>query len=117
MADADIDSDAQDRAEVLDETHLTDDGEDIANFDEIVDVLDVTRADGDADEDEFDEDELDEDDLEEDDELDYHAVTDRDLEREVFADLRAGDADAAQARIGTVDPTDGFPQDAPPTQD
>jgi len=48
----DSDYDAQDTAEVLDETNLTEDGEDIANFDEIDDVLDVTQADGDEDEDE-----------------------------------------------------------------
>ena len=47
--------DAQDTAEVLDETNLTRDGEDIANFDEIEDVYDVTQADGDSDEDEIDE--------------------------------------------------------------
>jgi hypothetical protein len=43
--------DAQDIAEVLDETHLTEDGEDIANFDEIADVYDVTTALGDTRED------------------------------------------------------------------
>ncbi|HEX4181942.1 MAG TPA: primosomal protein [Caulobacteraceae bacterium] len=42
----------QDQAEVLDETNLTRDGEDIANFDEILDVFDVTEAIGDAGEDE-----------------------------------------------------------------
>jgi hypothetical protein len=42
----------QDQAEVLDETNLTRDGEDIANFDEIPDVFDVTEAIGDAGEDE-----------------------------------------------------------------
>jgi hypothetical protein len=61
----DIDHDDQDGAEVLDETNLTDDGEDIANFDELDDVYDVTQADGDADEDEEDVDDLlDDDDLE-----------------------------------------------------
>ncbi|MBC7668585.1 MAG: primosomal protein [Gemmatimonadaceae bacterium] len=50
----DTDYDAQDTAEVLDETNLTDDGQDIANFDEIDDVIDLTQADGDADEDEED---------------------------------------------------------------
>lgn len=54
----DADYDAQDTAEVLDETNLTDDGEDIANFDEIDDVLDVTQAKGDSDEDEEDVDDL-----------------------------------------------------------
>ncbi|KSB87684.1 primosomal protein [Caulobacter vibrioides] len=46
------DFDPQDVAEVLDETNLTDDGQDIANFDEIDDVYDVTQADDDAAEDE-----------------------------------------------------------------
>ncbi len=57
MTELDLDDapDAQDNAEVLDETNLTRDGEDIANFDEIEDVYDVTQADGDTDEDEIDE--------------------------------------------------------------
>lgn len=42
--------DDQSEAETLDETHLTPDGEDIANFDEIADVRDVTQAAGDGDE-------------------------------------------------------------------
>jgi hypothetical protein len=42
----------QDQAEVLDETHLTRDGEAIANFDTIPDVIDVTTVVGDAGEDE-----------------------------------------------------------------
>ena len=50
--DADSDFDAQDQAEVLDETHLTEDGEDIANFDTIADVFDATQEPEDADEDE-----------------------------------------------------------------
>ena len=41
----------QDQAEVLDETNLTRDGEDIANFDDIADVEDLTTALGDEDED------------------------------------------------------------------
>jgi hypothetical protein len=56
--------DAEDTAEVLDETNLTEDGEDIANFDELPRVLDVTSAigdggegDGDDDPELFDEDE------------------------------------------------------------
>jgi hypothetical protein len=50
---------AQDRAEVLDETNLTDDGEDIANFDEIEDVYDVTADPEDDDEDEDEDDAFD----------------------------------------------------------
>ncbi|MBI1683040.1 primosomal protein [Caulobacter hibisci] len=49
---AETDFDAQDVAEVLDETNLTEDGGDIANFDEIEDVFDVTQAEGDDAEDE-----------------------------------------------------------------
>ncbi|MDG2527448.1 primosomal protein [Caulobacter endophyticus] len=48
------DYDPQDVAEVLDETNLTEDGQDIANFDEIEDVYDVTQADDDDAEDEDD---------------------------------------------------------------
>jgi len=47
-----IEADDQDRAEVLDETNLTKDGENIANFDDIEDVFDVTTAQGDDDPDE-----------------------------------------------------------------
>jgi len=43
--------DDQDQAEVLDETNLTRDGEDIANFDTLPDVLDSTSEVGDAGED------------------------------------------------------------------
>jgi hypothetical protein len=51
MADV-PDLEDQDQAEVLDETNLTRDGDDIANFDDIPGVLDVTTAVGDEDEDE-----------------------------------------------------------------
>lgn len=81
------DGDDQDRAEVLDETNL-DDSEGVSRmrtFEELPDVYDVTRRDGDRDDDEGlaldaaefeadavnDEDEL----LEEDNELDYRAAT------------------------------------------
>jgi hypothetical protein len=54
------DTDDQAMAETFDETHLdNDDGEDIANFDEMPDVFDTTSAEGDEDEDEFDDDESD----------------------------------------------------------
>lgn len=46
-----IEYEPQDTAEVLDETHMTEDGEDIANLDEMVDVYDVTTALGDTRED------------------------------------------------------------------
>ena len=42
------DGEAQDRAEILDETNLTEDGEDIANFDDIPDVYDAVAARGDG---------------------------------------------------------------------
>jgi hypothetical protein len=105
---SDIDTDAQDRAETLDETNLTENGEDIANFDEIDDVLDLTTADGDADEDEFDDEAVDEDDLE-DDEGDYRLVADQDLDLDDLADDLEADSDDSSARVGTVDPADGFP--------
>jgi hypothetical protein len=63
MADT-PDIDAEDIAEVVDETNLTEDGDDIANFDDMPRVLDVTstiddadEGDGDDDPDLFDEDE------------------------------------------------------------
>ena len=54
--------DEQDQAEVFDETHLDDEGDGDFLLDEADQVLDVTQADGDADEDEFDEDDIDLDD-------------------------------------------------------
>ncbi|MDO9471966.1 MAG: primosomal protein [Caulobacter sp.] len=53
---ADFETEAQDRAEILDETNLTEDGDRIANFDEIPDVFDATSAEGDADDEAFDND-------------------------------------------------------------
>jgi len=105
---SDIDSDAQDRAEVLDETNLTEDGEEIANFDEIDDVLDLTTADGDADEDAFDEDDVDDDDLEDDD-GDFRVVAEEDVDLDDLAEDLNAEGDSAGPRIGTVDPVDGFP--------
>jgi hypothetical protein len=69
------DGEAQDRAETLDETNLTEDGEDIANFDTIADVFDSTEEAEDAEEDE----EVDADDLEADD-LDTLEVDEDELE-------------------------------------
>ena len=54
--------DEQDQSEAFDETHLDDEGDAEFLLDEADDVLDVTQADGDADEEEFDEDDLDIDD-------------------------------------------------------
>lgn len=56
MAAPDTDFDAQDQAEVYDETHLDDEGDGEIALDEADDVLDVTQLDGDADEEAFDED-------------------------------------------------------------
>ncbi|MDB5469403.1 MAG: hypothetical protein JWR84_963 [Caulobacter sp.] len=54
MTNIDNGSDPQDRAEVLDETNLTEDGGNIANFDEISDVYDATAASDDSDVDDLD---------------------------------------------------------------
>ena len=59
MSRPEIDFDAQDQAEVYDETHIDDEGEGELSLDEADDVLDVTQADGDADDEAFDEDDLD----------------------------------------------------------
>ena len=48
--------DAEDIAEVVDETNLTEDGDDIANFDELPRVLDVTSTIDDADDGDGDDD-------------------------------------------------------------
>lgn len=61
MPDMDYQDD-QGQAEVFDETHLDDEGEGDLLLDEVDQILDVTQADGDADEDAFDEDDLDIDD-------------------------------------------------------
>ena len=53
------DYDEQDQAEVYDETHLDDEGDGEFLLDEADSLLDVTQADGDADEEEFDEDDID----------------------------------------------------------
>jgi hypothetical protein len=83
--DAFGDADSQDGAEVLDETNYDDREEinEMRTFEEMPDVLDVTQAVGDRDDDEalamdadeFTEEAIDDADLEEDDELDYHAAT------------------------------------------
>lgn len=59
MSRPETDFDAQDQAEVYDETHIDDEGEGELSLDEADDVLDVTQADGDADDETFDEDDLD----------------------------------------------------------
>lgn len=78
-------ADSQDGAEAMDETVLDEDeglGE-MRTFEELPELLDLTRADGDRDDDEslaldadeFDENAIDDDDAEEDDELNYRAAT------------------------------------------
>ncbi|WP_165187675.1 primosomal protein [Caulobacter soli] len=94
----DIDYDDQDGAEALDETNLTDDGEDIANFDELDDVLDVTQADGDADEDDEDLDFDDEDVDDIDDELEGERDDEGlDIEREPLSAIAGDDEDAVES--------------------
>ncbi|RZI99664.1 MAG: hypothetical protein EON90_10430 [Brevundimonas sp.] len=63
MPERDDYSDDQEQSEVYDETHIDDEGDGDILLDEADPVLDVTQADGDADEEEFDEDA--EDDLDE----------------------------------------------------
>jgi hypothetical protein len=63
MPEIDGYSDDQEQSEVYDETHIDDEGDGDILLDEADPVLDVTQADGDADEEEFDEDA--EDDLDE----------------------------------------------------
>ena len=62
MADIENTPDEQDQSEAFDETHLDDEGDAEFLLDEADNVLDVTQADGDADDEEFDEDDLDIDD-------------------------------------------------------
>ena len=62
MPDLNDYSDDQEQSETFDETHLDDEGDGEFLLDEADSVLDVTQADGDADEEEFDEDDLDIDD-------------------------------------------------------
>lgn len=59
MPELDDYQDDQEQSEVFDETHIDDEGDGDILLDEADPVLDVTQADGDADEDEFDEDDLD----------------------------------------------------------
>ena len=58
MPELDDYGDDQEQSETFDETHLDDEGDGDFLLDEADPVLDVTQADGDADEDEFDEDDL-----------------------------------------------------------
>ena len=98
--------DEQDGAEVLDETNLTEDGGDIANFDDIEDVYDVTQAEGDDEEDEEDFDDFDDEDA---DEIDDDLTGERDdegldIEREPLSPV-TGDEDDIEAAISDDDDT------------
>ncbi|WP_439471831.1 hypothetical protein [Brevundimonas sp.] len=59
MPELDDYRDDQEQSEVFDETHLDDEGDGDFLLDEADPVLDVTQADGDADDEDFDEDDLD----------------------------------------------------------
>ena len=101
-------ADSQDSAEALDETMLDDNEEfnEMRTFEELPDVLDVTRADGDRDDDEalaldadeFDEEAIGDDDTEEDNELDYRAATqEREDDIDGLGDEDSFDEDALDA--------------------
>lgn len=60
MPELDDYQDDQEQSEVFDETHLDDEGDGDFLLDEADPVLDVTQADGDADDEDFNEDDLDE---------------------------------------------------------
>ena len=59
MPEIDNTHDDQEQSEVFDETHLDDEGDGDFLLDEANPVLDVTQADGDADDEDFDEDDID----------------------------------------------------------
>ena len=96
MPDNDYQDD-QAQSETFDETHIDDDGDGDLLLDETDQVLDVTQADGDADEDDFDEDDID---------LDDQMALDG-IEREADAILGADAARVSQSDV------DGAPQEAP----
>lgn len=103
------DYDPQDVAEVLDETNLTEDGQDIANFDDIEDVYDVTQADDDAAEDEDDDyDILDESELDDiDDELEAGRDDEGlDVEREPLDPVGGGLSDEDLVSSDDEEPSD-----------
>ncbi|WP_165799338.1 primosomal protein [Caulobacter zeae] len=102
------DYDPQDVAEVLDETNLTDDGQEIANFDEIDDVYDVTQAEDDASEDEDDDDLLDESEFDEiDDELEAGRDDEGlDVEREPLDPVGGGLSDEDVISTDDEEPSD-----------
>ena len=112
----DIDgADAQDRAETLDETHLTEDGEDIANFDDIDDVFDATQAEGDAEGDiDADEDALDDSEIADiEDDLETRRDDEGlDIEREPLDAIAGDDLDLEDSVSGDDDRPADFETDS-----
>jgi len=114
----DFEYEAQDRAEVLDETNLTEDGGEIANFDEIEDVYDATTA-------EDDDDDFEEDD--DDDDLDPEAVDEElraarddeglDIEREPLTLATEDDEDGGVANDDTPEALEGGDEPAEDVDD
>lgn len=96
--ETEYENEAQDRAEVLDETNLTEDGEDIANFDEIEDVFDATAAEDDDDDDD------DEDDEDFDPDADPDAIDD---ELSAARDDEGDDIGREELSLATTDEDDG----------
>jgi hypothetical protein len=76
--DLEQDADDQDQAETFDETHITEDGEDIAHLDMARNVYDVTSVDGDADDDDFEAEDADDFDPDELDEAEREALLEED---------------------------------------
>ena len=137
-ANPDSDPDAQDQAEVFDEDNYNTDEQlgEMRTFEEAPDVLDVTSARGDRDDDEalaLDADEFeaeafdDQIDLEEDDELHYRAVADNEEDDET-ALLGVAGAEGPDEIAAGADPSEGpfedslddelaqtFPASDPPT--
>lgn len=95
----DDDADDQDLAETFDETHLTEDGGDIAHLDIARDVLDVTRAEDDADDDAFGDDDDFDPDTADDAELDLMLENDDGIDRP--RSLVADNADRVTDRADT----------------
>ena len=114
--------DEQDGAEAFDEANLDDHEElnGMRTFEELPDLLDMTRAAGDRDEDEalaldsdeFDEDAFDDADLEDDDELDYRATADDErVDDELDEDQVAPDSIDGLDEIGDADQVSGGEDD------
>jgi hypothetical protein len=116
LNDAFGDADPQDQAETLDEDNLdpAEERNEMRTFEELPDLLDVTRADGDRDDDEalaldadeFDADAFDDADTEEDHELDFHAAT---AEREDDLDGQGPEDGYNEDRLSARD-VDGLDQ-------